>query len=261
METRPQVFDGLIVMSRSGEARRGRIAACALVGLTALVHACRWAAEQQEVGVQRIGRVRLLEDELCHVVGPGETVWSISELYGVDAEAIRERNALHGDTVRLGALMAIPAPTPVQLPPSSAVDQPLAQEVSAVAEPATEASFAWPVYGRLGRRYGDPTDVGPAGGIDLAADAGAPVQAAKSGQVRYVGQAVRGLGKVIVIDHGGGEWTLYGHLGSIQTAAGERVVQGQCIGTVGRTGRASSDRLHFRVYRHCRPLDPLEVLP
>lgn len=83
-------------------------------------------------------------------------------------------------------------------------------------------------------------------GVDFTAPTGTPVRAAHAGTV-LIGGAGAAYGNHVVIDHGNGVWTLYGHLNSIGVSAGSRVEAGQQIGTVGSTGNSSGAHLHFEV--------------
>lgn len=94
-------------------------------------------------------------------------------------------------------------------------------------------------------------------GIDLAATANAPVFAASDGIVKFAD--VLGIyGNSVVLDHGLGVFTLYGHLSSISCAVGDRVGSGQPIGRTGTTGLAGGDHLHFEVRVHGLPVTPIE---
>ncbi|MCR5335802.1 MAG: M23 family metallopeptidase [Synergistes sp.] len=102
-------------------------------------------------------------------------------------------------------------------------------------------------------------------GLDLLSPKGTPIYAVLDGIVEIVsdgGPGFRGYGKVIVINHGGKLWTLYSHNTTNNVKVGQRVKQGQMIATVGMTGRATTNHLHFEV-RNSKgaPLDPLKYLP
>lgn len=93
-------------------------------------------------------------------------------------------------------------------------------------------------------------------GIDIAAPRGAPVRAAAAGTVIFAGW-YGGYGKLVILDHGEGASTLYGHLSAILVAPGARVARDQVIGRVGSTGYATGPHLHFEVRQGGRPIDPL----
>jgi murein DD-endopeptidase MepM/ murein hydrolase activator NlpD len=98
-------------------------------------------------------------------------------------------------------------------------------------------------------------------GIDLANGIGTRVTAARSGRVVYVDQASAAYGRMVIIDHGMGFRTLYGHLNSYSVQVGQWVETGQTIGRMGNTGRSTGSHLHFSVIRNGLWEDPLLHLP
>jgi murein DD-endopeptidase MepM/ murein hydrolase activator NlpD len=97
-------------------------------------------------------------------------------------------------------------------------------------------------------------------GMDLAASTGTPVKAAADGRVLLAGW-VSGYGNTVIVDHGGGLSTLYGHNSSITTKAGKLVLQGDIIAKVGSTGVSTGPHLHFEVRQDGTPQDPMRWLP
>jgi murein DD-endopeptidase MepM/ murein hydrolase activator NlpD len=93
-------------------------------------------------------------------------------------------------------------------------------------------------------------------GIDLAAARGTPVMATLPGIVTVI-VSPTGYGLHVVIDHGGGLSSLYGHLDTVLVASGADVAVGQVIGTVGSTGNATGPHLHFEIRRDGIAEDPL----
>jgi peptidoglycan DL-endopeptidase CwlO len=92
-------------------------------------------------------------------------------------------------------------------------------------------------------------------GIDLAAARGTPVRATLPGIVTVIVSAT-GYGLHVVIDHGGGLSSLYGHLDTVLVNSGDDVVVGQVIGTVGSSGNATGPHLHFEIRRDGIAEDP-----
>ena len=102
-------------------------------------------------------------------------------------------------------------------------------------------------------------------GIDIVAPKGTPVHAVLDGIVEVVsngGKGFRGYGRVIIINHSDQLWTLYSHCSTMNVKVGQRVKRGDVIAAVGRTGRATTNHLHFEV-RNTKgtALDPMKYLP
>ena len=95
----------------------------------------------------------------------------------------------------------------------------------------------------------------PHDGIDLGASRGTPVLAAAAGNVQTASPRI-GYGNFVVIDHGAGYITRYAHLDSIGVEPGQLVRPGQPIGTVGSTGYATTDHLHFEILLEGDALSP-----
>ncbi len=93
-------------------------------------------------------------------------------------------------------------------------------------------------------------------GVDFGAATGTAIHAAASGVVLLAGYT-RGYGNCIIIDHGGGVATLYGHCSWLGVSEGQSVKQGAVIGRVGATGYATGPHLHFEVRRNGVPVQPL----
>jgi murein DD-endopeptidase MepM/ murein hydrolase activator NlpD len=123
----------------------------------------------------------------------------------------------------------------------------------------------WPVVGKLESGFGGRRN--PFGGSsfefhsgqDIDAASGDPVVAGASGKVSFVGWQ-NGYGQLVVIDHGGGLTTRYGHLSHIDVAAGQTVERSQFIGRVGSTGRSTGPHLHYEIRINDQPVNPLQYL-
>jgi murein DD-endopeptidase MepM/ murein hydrolase activator NlpD len=98
-------------------------------------------------------------------------------------------------------------------------------------------------------------------GLDLSTPSGTPVYAADTGLVIFAGWTGIGYGNTIVIDHGNGYRTLYGHLSQVSTYCGAKVEAGVLIGLSGSTGNSSGPHLHFEVRVPDGYINPLRVLP
>lgn len=128
------------------------------------------------------------------------------------------------------------------------------------------AGFVWPAEGRTSGVFGSQRVLNgqpraPHLGIDIAAPEGTPVRAAASGVVRLAEPDLFFTGGTVIIDHGHGVGTIYAHLSRIDVAAGDAVSQGQPLGAIGKTGRATGPHLHLGLYWFERAVDPERVLP
>lgn len=126
-------------------------------------------------------------------------------------------------------------------------------------------SMIWPVSGEITSPFG--WRIHPIfgsriyhSGLDIAVDEGVPIAAADSGVVVDAGW-MGGYGKAVIIDHGGGISSLYGHTSALLVSEGQRVSKGQTIALVGSTGYSTGPHLHFEVRQDGEPVSPLSYLP
>lgn len=122
----------------------------------------------------------------------------------------------------------------------------------------------WPVMGRLTSSFGerlDPFNGEGAfhAGLDIAAAYGTPVHAPADGVVAKAGPA-SGYGREVILDHGAGVSTIYGHLSAFAIVAGQIVKQGQVIGYIGSAGRSTGPHLHYEVRVNNIPVNPHKYL-
>ncbi|MEM9903928.1 MAG: peptidoglycan DD-metalloendopeptidase family protein [Cyanobacteria bacterium P01_D01_bin.44] len=96
-------------------------------------------------------------------------------------------------------------------------------------------------------------------GVDFGASHGTTITAADSGQVIFSGW-YGGYGNAVIVDHGGGLTSLYGHASKLLVSEGQSVQQGQAIAKVGSTGLSTGPHLHFEVRRNGSPVNPMEFL-
>ncbi|MCP4757215.1 MAG: M23 family metallopeptidase [Proteobacteria bacterium] len=121
-----------------------------------------------------------------------------------------------------------------------------------------ELTYIWPSLGTIssgyGKRYGRFHP-----GIDIADDKGRAVRATESGKVVFSGNR-RVYGRTIVIDHGNGIESVYGHNARLYVKKGMSVVQGQKIAKMGSTGRSTGIHLHFEIKVNGKIVDPRKYL-
>jgi murein DD-endopeptidase MepM/ murein hydrolase activator NlpD len=104
-------------------------------------------------------------------------------------------------------------------------------------------------YGHRGRKFHQ--------GVDFRANIGTPVLAANDGVVVYVGSRIRGYGRMIVLKHQDGFYSVYAHHSKNLVKVGKQVGRGEKIALSGRSGRASGPHLHFEIRRGVESIDPV----
>ena len=123
--------------------------------------------------------------------------------------------------------------------------------------PSQKGKLAWPVRGPLLASYGQPKAGGRLSwnGNWIGADAGAPVRAVSAGRVVYTGWMQR-YGLIVILEHEGGYFTLYGHNQGVAHSAGDLVRAGEVIAQAGTTGGHEQSGVYFEVRRGTMALDP-----
>ncbi len=192
-----------------------------------------------------------------YIVQPGETLSEIATRARVPVEDLRELNGLaRAERLQAGRLIFVLYGDE----PREIAEGPPPQEPGPVVTGGA-APLRWPlgeprvtsVFGtRLGRVHE---------GIDLGAPIGTPIHSAGEGRVLYAGDAVRGYGHMVVLEHAGNLLTVYAHNSVVLVRTGDRIAAGQEIARVGQSGRATAPHLHFEVRKRQEPQDPLQFLP
>ena len=234
------------------------------------------------------------------VARPGDSIASLGARYHVSATQIARLNRIGiGHEIHPGQVLRIPAATRTtrqavlsealdsRLPNYASPPRPIASEhivsasprptVSAreIAPPITERytraanepratgakpRFVWPIAGSVISRFGLHGEGERNDGINISAELGQPIHAAAAGIVTYAGDGLKNYGNLILITHADGYVTAYAHTDSISVARGDRVEQGQVIGTAGETGGVDRPQLHFEIRHDVKPVDPGTLL-
>lgn len=191
---------------------------------------------------------------IVHKVTPGETIYSIAKKYKSDAQKILNFPAndfadLDTFALNVGQILFVPDGV---MPDAAPVfkSAPVPQFIAGVG-----GKFQWPTQGII-TQY--PVSYHMA--VDIANHAAPPVAAGDTGKVSFAGCIKYGYGCHIIIDHGEGYQTLYGHLQAMYVSAGNSVGRGQVIGKMGSTGRSTGTHLHFEVRKNGVLLNPLSFL-
>lgn len=197
---------------------------------------------------------------ISHKVQKGDTVYSIAKKYDTSPQAMVDfpYNAFANDEtfeLAIGQTVIVPdgvKPADIPWSPIARVRQITPNAGTVVAS----GSFVWPVGGTITQRFAWYHK-----GIDIANNAAPNILAADAGTVVGAGWLDGyGYGNRVIIDHGNGSRTLYGHLSQVYVVAGQTVNRGAAIGKMGSTGRSTGIHLHFEVIQNGAYLNPLNVL-
>jgi len=230
-----------------------------------------FAVQKQSKSAQKVKGV-------THVVAAGQTLFEISQAYHVRVSVLMQANHIKSSTrLKPGQRLFIPGAKsvkkvkvyrPLTTQERSVLERSLSDEVVAPPLPTeplrprikTDAELVWPIVGPINSPFGPRWGKFHAG-IDIGSPHYQEVVAALDGEVLYADDTKGPLGKAVVIQHGRELRTVYAHLSIVIAQEGDTVRQGQAIGGVGDTGRATGPHLHFEVRQNGVALNPLEYLP
>jgi len=218
---------------------------------------------------------------LEYVVRKGDALYSIAWSVGLDYQDIAKWNRIRPPyVIQPGQRLRLRPPTAKATPPNTASNtrisvvqkpssgvptqttQPKTNHSSRIAhKPAVKSGKApgawkWPAKGELVGKYRPAKGVN---GIQISGQNGSPVTAAASGQVVYVGEGLRGYGKLVILKHSATFLSAYAHNKAILVSEGDNIKSGQQIAQMGNSG-ASSTMLHFEIRKDGKPVDPLQYL-
>jgi septal ring factor EnvC (AmiA/AmiB activator) len=129
---------------------------------------------------------------------------------------------------------------------------------------ALKGRLMWPVSGKIIRGYGKHTHpkygtVTMNNGVDISASSGSPIVAVAAGTCEFV-DWIDSFGKCVILNHGGGYYTLYAHVADTNVSQGQKIAKGQVIASVGDTGSLDGYVCHFEIRKGRGALDPAEWL-
>jgi murein DD-endopeptidase MepM/ murein hydrolase activator NlpD len=219
---------------------------------------------------------------IYHTVTKGVTLYRISLAYQIPIAKLMEANHLTSSSpLKVGQKVFIPGAKSVlsiapSLPLSPLEKKDLENSLETEEKPfpsagliketekppwmGKELDIIWPIQGKINSPFG-PRKGRFHSGIDIASPSYQEVKAAMDGEVLLCRMSRTGYGNVVVLRHGLGYTTIYGHMNVIIAKEGEDVRKGQAIGGVGSTGKSTGPHLHFEVRHDGRPMDPLPILP
>lgn len=197
---------------------------------------------------------------VVHTVKNGETVYSIAKKYNVSAQAIVDFpfNEFTNDetfALAIGQQVIVPdgvMPDEPVLSPKSNWAMQMTPNAGAV---SATGVWIWPAAGVITQEF-KPWHKG----LDVANHGGGAILAADSGVVVHASWDNSGYGNMVMVDHGNGYKTLYGHLSKFAVVVGQTVKRGDRLGDMGSTGRSTGTHLHFEVRTAKGNANPLSVL-
>jgi len=228
------------------------------------IAALRKQSERQQELIETFrSRVAAVRGELAEWETLHAKMW---ESFGPETSASRETSGIGGPSVP-------PPVAPDTLRPEEEIEalaSSVAEEgarlrqleplISRTSEIMSKLPLTWPVRGPVKSGYGlrrSPWTGRPEEheGLDIGTLSGTPVQSPAAGRV-VTASAGGSFGRHVVLDHGNGVQSLYGHLSKIEVKAGEAVEKGQTIGLTGNTGRSTGPHLHYEILVAGKPMDP-----
>lgn len=212
-----------------------------------------WANDISKASSLRVGQklIILPIDGLKYTVKKGDTLASIAKRTGGDATEISNFNGVDDESLIVGTEILIPngeLSTPAPSTPTPKSKSKIGAEPAHNVGPAGTATqvgyYLRPIVGGL-RTQG----VHGYNGVDLAAPIGTPILASADGDVivAKAGGWNGGYGSYVVIQHDNGSQTLYAHMSKVSTDDGAHVTQGEVIGYLGQTGKATGPHVHFEI--------------
>jgi murein DD-endopeptidase MepM/ murein hydrolase activator NlpD len=201
---------------------------------------------------------------ISHTVKSGDTLDSVAKKYTAEAQAILDFpfNDVPDDfKLKVGQVLVVPdgvqpAAAPIIQRSSYTVGQFYTGVASSTFQAPGGGSFIYPTKGIITQYF---AWYHPA--LDIADRSGPPVMASDGGTVMVAGWPDNsGYGNRVVIDHGNGYTTLYGHFSNVYVSAGQKVSRGQTIGRMGTTGRSTGTHLHFDIRYKGIALNPKSIL-
>ncbi|MFH1427074.1 MAG: peptidoglycan DD-metalloendopeptidase family protein [Patescibacteria group bacterium] len=197
---------------------------------------------------------------ISHKILNGDTISKLANQYNVEEEKIIEANNLAEDyKLAIGQKLIIPGGRKVSNTTYASASYTGISAIIDLVKPDSAAPTAnkmnWPTEGHRITQYYSWRH----SGVDIANKVGTPIYAADTGTVESAGWAT-GYGNTIIIDHGGGKKTRYGHLSKFYVSKGQTVDKGEAIGAMGSTGWSTGSHLHFEVLINGRKYNPLNYI-
>ena len=214
------------------------------------------------------------QDGIFYKLKNGDKMENVAKRYQVSLDKIRKVNpTVDLASLKAGSEIFLPGARPeaiAEVQPAekktttAKVSSNTAAKSSSSSAQKTSRNYRWPVMGKINSPFGwrrhpitKRRDFHT--GLDIKASHGTVIRSSREGRVAYSGW-MGGYGKVVVVEHSGGQSTLYAHCSSLLVKQGAKISVGQNIARVGATGRATGPHLHFEVRSGNSPVNPLKYL-
>lgn len=241
-----------------------------------------------------VGQKLKLPVRKTHKVVKGDTLYGISKKYDVDITSLSKLNDLKAPyELNIGQILILPdslssssnttfassggsssysfnkTTKPVKVAQSKTTSKKIQQKkVVQKNTPRRKnvstyraTKFIWPVNGKVVSSFGVVGKGRRNDGINIKAVLGSNVKAADKGVVAYAGNELKGFGNLVLIKHSDGYITAYAHNDKLFVKKGQKVIKGEKIATVGKTGSVNSPQLHFEVRAGKKAVNPRSYLP
>ena len=221
-----------------------------------------------------------------HTVQKGQTLYKISQVYGVEEIYLARINKISDPTqLHIGDRIYIPGATTVKTVPATVTHSKPQQKPKPqkTAKPATKQTptassktttkssppknpsvgkgeFIWPVKGKLVKKFNSNSSVGSKG-IEVSVKNGTPVSSAAAGKVIYSGDGISGYGNLLIVRHDDTFFTVYGYNKKNLVQTGDFVSKGEKIALSGKPPSGGEPRIYFEIRYGKKPVNPLSYLP
>ncbi len=231
-----------------------------------------------------------------HTVQKGQTLYTISKVYGVDKIYLARINKISDPTqLRIGTRIYIPGASvkkrvpvtvthithppkpkpkktvkpavtktkkrpPIKKPKKRAVKKVVKKTAPSKKAPVGKGTFIWPVKGKLVKKFNSRSSVGSKG-IEVSARNGTPVSSAAAGKVIYSGDGISGYGNLLIVRHDDSFFTIYGYNRKNLVEEGAFVSKGEKIALSGKPPSGGVPRIYFEIRYGKKPVNPISYLP
>ena len=213
-----------------------------------------------------------------YIVNRGDSLSKISKKYNVKLDALKKRNGLKTNKIVVGQRLFIPTDTYNDKFKTDSDPKPekgkskasgkkkrtakkTEKYVPPTRAPKIDIKLSWPIKKPVITSHFGVRKSGKHDGVDIAAPRGTRIYAAANGTVLFSGWGPTGYGLTVLIKHSENIFTVYAHNDKNIARKDQKIKRGDVIATVGKTGRASGEHVHFEVRVNRVAYDPLEYLP